>query len=103
MIATGLLLASRPTAVNCWTALIPIEIGPGVTMIVASAPADTLTVAVPETVPLVALTVPVKEPASVPAVKRPVVLIAPPLATTDQTGVMVTSRSSASRPTATYC
>lgn len=103
VIATVLLFASVPTAVNCCAALIPSETGPGVTVMVASAPAETLTVATPEIVPLVALTVPVKAPATVPAVKSPVALTVPPAATTDQTGVMVTTRSSASRPTATYC
>src|SRR4051812_35636482 len=48
---------------------------------------ETMTVAVPDTAPLVALTVFVNVPANGPAVKRPVLaLIDPPPATTDQTG-----------------
>ena len=75
--------------------------GPGVTVIVASDPAVTMTVAVPEMVPLVAVTVFVNVPITAPAVNMPVELMAPPLAVTDQTGVIATTLPLASFPTAT--
>jgi hypothetical protein len=65
-----------------------------------------VTVAVPEMLPLVALTVLVNVPSVAPAVKRPVVLpMAPPLATTDQvaTGEIATTLPPASLPTAVNC
>src|SRR5437764_41053 len=80
--------ASLPTALNCCVALMPIVTGLGVTAIVASAPAVTATVAVP---------------ATAPAVNRPVLLIAPPLATTDHVGANATMLPEASLPTAVNC
>lgn len=103
VIATVLPPASRPTAVKVCCAPIARVAGFGVTVIDASGPTVTVTVAVPEIVPLVALTVLAKVPGVVPAVKRPVVLIAPPPATTDQTGVIATAFPKASLPTAVNC
>ena len=103
VIATTLLLTSLPTAVNCWVALMANEVGLGVTAIVVRAPAVTVTVAVPEMVPLVARTVLAKVPLAAPAVNSPAVLMDPPLATTDQTGVIAMTLPAASRPTATNC
>src|SRR5687767_15927476 len=101
VMATTLLPASRPTAVNCWVAPVLSEAGLGVTTIVASGPAVTLTVARPEIEPLVATTVLANAPIVLPAVNRPEPeLIAPPPAATVQTGVMVTTLPDASRPTA---
>src|ERR1044071_2817482 len=64
-IGTMLPEASRPTAANCCVALGSMVAGFGVTVIVARTGEGTVTVtvAVPETVPLVALTVLVKVPA----------------------------------------
>src|ERR1051325_11106849 len=63
-----------------------------------------MTVAVPETAPLMAFTVFVNVPANGPAVKRPVdPLIVPPPATTDQTGAIGKTLPAASRPTAVNC
>src|SRR5687768_16234567 len=82
----GLPLASRPTAVNCWVAPAFTVAGFGDTTMLDSAPAVTLTVAVPEIEPLVALTVLLYVPGTVPAVKRPVLaLMVPPPFTTDHT------------------
>ena len=103
VIGTTLLPMSLPTAVNCCVALMPINAGPGVTVIVANAPARIGTVAVPEIVPLVAFTELVNVPAVDPAVNKPVLLTVPPPATTDHVGVMVTTLPSASVPTATNC
>src|SRR5690242_8158905 len=95
--------ASRPTAANCWKALGSIVAGFGVTVIVASTgdATVTVTVAVPEIVPLVALTVLVNVPAVTPAVKTPVEasIVPPPLAT-DHTGVMTKALPPASVPVA---
>src|SRR2546423_6790207 len=79
---TTLPATSLPTAVNCCVAPTATVAGFGVTVIVARAPAVTVTVAVPETVPLVAWTVLAYVPGVVPAVKRPVALIEPPPLTT---------------------
>ena len=66
--------------------------------------AVTVTVAVPEIAPLVALTVLVNVPATAPAVKRPVAaLMLPPPFTTDQTGEIGKMLPSPSRPTAVNC
>src|SRR5207244_2796607 len=62
------------------------------------------TVEVPNTVPLVALTVLVNVPAVVPPVNNPVMLlIVPPPFATDQTGEIGNTLPLASRPTAEYC
>jgi hypothetical protein len=88
VIATTLLFASLPTAVYCSEVLIGIVPGFGVTVIVASAPGETMTVA-KTVIPLqVTATVLVKVPAVVPAVNRPVCVMVPPPATTDQVGVV---------------
>jgi len=102
-------LASRPTAVNCWLASVPTATGLGVTVMVAKTPELTVTVAKPETLPLAqsavlhALTVLAKVPATMPAVNRPELLMAPPLATTDHVGVIETVLPLASLPTAVNC
>ena len=74
----------------------------GVTVIVASGPAATMTVARPEKLPLVAWTVLVNVPGVVPAVKRPELLIVPPEPAL-HTGVMTTTLPLASLPTAVNC
>ena len=104
VIATALPFASWPTAVNCCVAPMS-RVGFGVTVIVASGPAVTLTVAVPKIVPWVALTVFANGPVTVPAVKgavSPVVPagMVPPPAVTDQLGLIVTTLPLASLPTA---
>src|ERR1035437_5913752 len=71
-IATTLPLASLPTAVNCCVPPVARLLGFGLTVIVASAPTATFTVAKPEMPPLVACTVFGYVPATVPAVKTPV-------------------------------
>src|SRR5450759_1468777 len=87
VIATTLPLASRPTAVYCRVVLMGMVPGFGVTVIVASTPGVTMTVAV-TVIPLqVTDTVLVNVPATVPAVNSPVWVIVPPPATTDQVGV----------------
>jgi hypothetical protein len=88
VIVTTLPLASLPTAVNCCVA--PTRsVGFGVTVIVASGPAVTMTVAVAETPLQVTTTVLVYVPGTVPAVNSPVWVIVPPPAATDHTGVFV--------------
>ena len=104
VIATTFPPASFPTAVNVCNPPIASVAGLGVTVIVATGPTVTVTVAVPEMVPLVALTVLANVPGAVPEVKRPEVeLIAPPPAATDHTGVIATTFPKASFPTAVYC
>src|ERR1700694_25031 len=104
VIGTMLPPASLPTAVNCCWAPGASVAGFGVTVIVASGPTVTMTVAVPEIAPLVALTVLANVPVVVPAVKRPeAALMLPPPATTDQTGVIATTFPVASLPTAVNC
>jgi hypothetical protein len=97
VIATTLPFASLPTAVYCRVVLMGMVPGFGVTVIVASAPGVTMTVAV-TVIPLqVTATVLVNVPAVVPAVNSPVLEIVPPPATTDQVGwvpVMVVPRPS---------
>jgi hypothetical protein len=95
--------ASRPTAVNSRVAPTLKEAGFGVTVIVASGPAVTLTVAVPEMLPLVALAVLTNVPGVPPAVKRPEAPIVPPPAAMDQTGVIATGLPATSLPTAVSC
>src|SRR6185503_4224441 len=95
---------SLPTAVNCCVPLIRTDPGVGDTVIVAGAPAVTVTVPAPETPPTVATIEFVNVPTVLPAVKSPVAaLMVPPPATTDQTGVIVTMTPLASRPTAVNC
>ena len=81
----------------------PIETGFGVTTMVASGPTVTMTVAVPEILSLLALTVLANVPGVVPAVNRPDALIVPPPATTDQVGVSATVAPEKSLPTAENC
>ena len=57
VIATTLPFASLPTAVNSWVPPVGNVAEAGVTVIVANGPAVTVTVAVPEIAPLVAVTV----------------------------------------------
>ena len=101
--ATMLPPASRPTAVNCCVPVMTSETGFGETVIVASGPVVTVTVAEPETAPLVARTVLENVPGAVPAVNRPAPVIVPPLATTDQVGETETTLPPASRPTTVNC
>ncbi|MGD0993734.1 MAG: hypothetical protein ABR998_14835 [Gemmatimonadales bacterium] len=98
-----------PTAVYCWLALVPTLWLGGVTVMVARTPGVTVTVAKPETLPaaqsavLHALTVLTNGPDTVPAVNKPVPLMAPPLATTDHVGVIATTFPLPSLPTAVNC
>ena len=101
VIATTLPPASLPTAVNCCVVFTCRSAGFGVTVIVASAPLVTFTVAVPKIVPLVARTVLGNDPAVEPAVKTPLPeTMVPPPFVTDQTGVIATTLPCASLPTA---
>ena len=74
----------------------------GATVMVASGPTITRTVAVPETVPLAARTVFANVPGCVPAVHSRRTTV-PPLATTDQVGVMARTLPAASLATAVNC
>jgi hypothetical protein len=62
-----------------------------------------MTLAVPEIEPLVAMTVLENVPATEPAVKRPVLVMAPPPAATDQAGTNEITTPWASLPTAVNC
>jgi hypothetical protein len=102
VIATTFPFASRPTAVYCWVPLIGIVPGFGVTVIVASGPATTVTVAEADIPRQVATTV-LLVPATVPAVKTPVLGSIEPPPVTDQTiapGFGVTLAPVKSVPTA---
>ena len=101
---TVLLLASLPTAVNCCVNPGASVTGSGLTTMLVNGPLATITVAVPLTLPLVALTVLENVPASVPAVNTPVLasMVPPPL-TTDHTAVMGTALPFASVPIAVNC
>jgi hypothetical protein len=101
-IAMTLPFPSRPVAANCCDEFVRSEAGFGVTVMLASA-AVTVTVAVPEIEPLVALTVLANVPVEDPAVKSPPLVIVPPLAATDHVGVSGTTLPAASLPTAVYC
>src|ERR1700720_251129 len=79
-------LASLPTAVYVIVVLMGSVPGFGVTVIVASAPGVTMTVAGPEPPFPVPDTVLVNVPAVVPAVNSPVLVIVPPPAVTAQMG-----------------
>ena len=103
VIATTFPLASLPTAVNCWVIPTPTDDGVGETVIDASGPAVTMTVATLVLPLLVAITVFVYVDGVVPAVNRPVALIVPPPATTDQVGVTFTDLPDASLPVAVNC
>jgi hypothetical protein len=102
VIATTLPCASLPTAVNCCVVLMGRVAGFGVTVIVASGPAITVTVAdasIPRHVATTVLVVPAIEP----AVKRPVLESIEPPPVTDQTivpGFGVTLAPVKSVPTA---
>jgi hypothetical protein len=109
VIGTVLPPASLPEAVYVSEVLTCMVPGFGVTTMLASGPAVTIAVAVPESVPLVALTVLVKVPVVEPAVKGTVSPVAPagtvpPPATTDQVTLPVigTVLPSASLPDAVY-
>src|ERR1043166_8500371 len=77
--------------------------GVGVRVMVANGPVVTTTVAVPETCPLVAWTVFAKVPGTVAAVNSPVLVMAPPPATTAHVGASSTTLPPASLPTAVNC
>src|ERR1017187_4072935 len=93
---------SLPTAVKVCVAPVARLLGFGLTVIENSGPTATFTVAKPATWPLVACTVFVYVPDTVPAVKTPVPLLMLPAVafTTDQTGTMPTRFPFASLPTA---
>src|ERR1019366_5370048 len=97
--------ASLPTAVKVCVPPVARLLGFGLTVIDASAPTATVTVAKPEMPPLVACTVLVYVPDTVPAVKSPVPpLMLPAVAfPTDQVGVITTTLPLASVPTAANC
>lgn len=95
--------ASLATAVNCCVCPTRTVLGFGVTVMVATDPDVTLTVALPRTPRPLAWTVLANVPSTVPAVKRPVAFTAPPPATTDQVGANTTAFPSASLPTAVNC
>ena len=104
MMVTVLPLASLPTAVNCCVKPGASVTGFGLTTMLANGPAETMTVAVPLTLPLVALTVLENVPAMLPAVNTPVLgSIVPPPLTTDHTAVMGTALPFASVPMAVNC
>src|SRR3954454_12896253 len=75
--------ASLPTATYCCVAPWFSVTGDGVTVIVASGPTVTVTVATPDLPLPVAMTVLVYVPGTVPAVNNPVGLIEPPPPTID--------------------
>jgi hypothetical protein len=85
--------------------LIGIVPGFGVTTIVASGPGVTMTVAVPVTPLHVTVTVFVKVPATVPAVKTPVeeLIVPPPLATDQVSPSTLTAFPSSSVPVTVNC
>src|ERR1039457_2191592 len=95
--------ASFPTATNCCVELTFMETGFGVTVMDASTALVTLTVAKPDTPPLLARTVLVYVPDTAPAVNRPVALMAPPPATTAHVGAIATGFPARSLPTAVNC
>lgn|GEM_PF-7050495 len=104
VIGTTLPPASFPTAVNCCWAPTASVAGFGVTVMLASGPAVTMTVAVPEIAPEVARTPLAKVPVVLPAVKSPVeALMVPGGLVVDQTGVIGTTLPAASLPTAVNC
>lgn len=104
VIATIFPPASLPTAVNCCCAPVCIDAGLGVTVMVASGPAITVTLAVPKIVPDVALTLAAKVPVVLPAVKSPLVeTIVPGGLVVVQSGVIATMLPNESRPTAVNC
>src|ERR1035437_5007399 len=101
-IATMFPFASLPTAVNCCVPPVERLLVLGLTVIDASAPTPTFTVAEPAMPLLVACTVFGYVPDTVPAVKTPVPLLMLPAVgfTTDQTGTRPTMFPFTSLPTA---
>src|SRR5687767_3912590 len=94
---------SLPVAVNCWVPLMGRVAEVGDTSMLARLPDCTVTVAKPETVPLVARTVLANVPRVGPAVNRPLVLMAPPPLTTLQETVTGTVFPAESLPVAVNC
>src|ERR1043166_5315719 len=94
--ATTLPPASAPTALDGWVRVMGRVAGVGVRVMVANGPVVTVTVAVPERRPLVAWTVFAKVPGPVAAVNSPVLVMAPPPATTVHVGAMATTLPPAS-------
>src|SRR5512146_761809 len=97
---------SLPWARYCRVVVTNRESGPaGVIVMVDSTGggAITFTEALPEILPSVALTVLRKVPGVGPAVKSPALLIVPPLAATDQVGVIAKGSPRASLPSAVNC
>src|ERR1019366_4898880 len=101
-ITTTLPFASLPTAVKVCVPPGERLLGFGLTVIDATGPTATFTVAKPETPAFVACTVLRYEPDTVPAVKgpRPLLLLPAVAFTTDQTGTITTTLPFASLPTA---
>src|ERR1035437_5132772 len=95
--------ASFPTAVNCCVPLIDMIAGFGVMVMLASGPPVTVTVAVPESVPLVAVTELVNVPGVIPAVNIPPPSTVPPPAALDQVVATTTVFPPSSFPVATNC
>src|ERR1019366_6802476 len=104
-ITTMFPFTSLPTAVKVCVPPVERLLVLGLTVIDASAPGVTFTVATPEMPPLVACTVLTYVPGTVPAVKTPVPLLMLPAVafTTDQVGVNWTMLPTASLPTAMNC
>src|SRR2546423_2970209 len=105
VMATTLPVASLPTAVYCWVVLIGSVTGFGVTVMVASGPATTVTVA-DAAIPRQVATTVLVTPATGPAVKRPVLGLMEPPPVTDQTmapGLGVTLAPVKSVPAAVNC
>src|ERR1035437_2275942 len=104
-IATMFPFASLPTAVNCCVPPVERLLVLGLTVIDASAPRPTFTVAEPAMPLLVACTVLAYVPATVPAVKTPVPLLMLPAVAfrTDQAGTITTMFPFTSLPTAVNC
>jgi hypothetical protein len=101
VIVTVLPAASFPTAENCSVPAVAMVWLSGLTTIVASGPAVTVTFAVRLTSPLAAFTVAV--PGAVPAVKSPELVMVPLPLVTDHVGVKETVFPWASFPTAVNC
>src|SRR4051812_3349025 len=99
LMAMSALIVPPVTHVNAVPAMMPI----GSAAPRNGGPPVTTTVAKPSMPPLDASTVLVNVPVSPPAVNSPLLSIAPPFATTDHVGEIVTTLPPASLPTAVNC
>ena len=95
--------ASLPTATNCCGAPTASVAGLGVTVMVATGPTVTITVAVAEMDPLVALMVLAYVPGAPAALNTPLASMDPPPLTTDHVIVVGDSTPPKSLPTAVNC